>query len=145
MVQTLQRRYQAVIDGSTESVQSYVQPFSVDNELLTADNVFVTERHKEKVQQHQQLRKQRAEAAGSYTTIAGQVIAFPGFEDSIIGITEGDLREEQVFYETHDRDLVVTHTRSIMFSKEISIDPKAMRRLQPKIILEEGYRSRDDD
>ncbi len=143
MVQTLQRRYQTASDGSAESVENSVQPFSVDNELLTTDNVFVTERHREKAQQH--LRKQRAEAAGSYTTIAGLVIAFHGFEDSIIGITEGDLREEQVFYETHERDLVVTHTRSVMFSKEISIDPKAMRRLQPKIILEEGYRSRDDD
>jgi hypothetical protein len=143
MVQTLQRRYQAASDGSAESVETSVQPFSVDSELLTSDNVFVTERQRENVQQ--QPRKQRAEAAGSYTTIAGQVIAFPGFEDSIIGITEGDLREAQVFYESHDRDLVVTHTRSVLFSKEISIDPKAMRRLQPKIILEDGYRSRDDD
>ncbi|MDZ4836572.1 MAG: hypothetical protein SGJ27_22575 [Candidatus Melainabacteria bacterium] len=145
MVQTLPKRYQATSEcssASTESVGTSVQPF-VDNELLTSENVLVTARQRENVQQPP--RKQRPEAAGSYTTIAGQVIAFPGFEDSIIGITEGDLREEQVFYETHDRDLVVTHPRSVIFSKEISIDPKAMRRLQPRIIIEDGYRSRDDD
>lgn len=47
--------------------------------------------------------------------------------------------------EKSDRNFAGTPTRCVIFSKEISIDPRTMRRLQPKIILEKGYRSRDCD
>ncbi|MBX9948728.1 MAG: hypothetical protein K2Y39_06185 [Candidatus Obscuribacterales bacterium] len=55
------------------------------------------------------------------------------------------LHAEQLHYEKTDPYFALTPTRCVIFSKEISIDPKTMRRLQPKIILEEGYRSRDYD
>jgi hypothetical protein len=146
MVQALQKRYPAASEYSSTSAESVGVPlasFSVDNELLTSENVVVPTRQKNDVEPQKRWTR-RTESAGSYTMIAGQVITFPGLSPSAIGITEGDI-EEEIGDNLHYRDILVKTARRVIFAKEISLDPGNMRRLQPKIILDERYLSRDDD
>ncbi|HEY9785704.1 MAG TPA: hypothetical protein V6D17_09905 [Candidatus Obscuribacterales bacterium] len=146
MVQALERRWPKSSEhtsAATETVGAPVGTFSVDNELLTSEKVLVQTRQRGSMEREQRWTR-RSEPSGSYTMISGQIIAFPSFSESSIGITEGEL-EEEVSDEFHYRDIVVKSSRRVIFSKEISLDSGNMRRLQPKIILDERYLSRDDD
>lgn len=146
MVQALQKRYPTTTSESSstsaESVGVPLDSFSVDNELLTSENIVVPTHQMNNVAP--QKRWTQRETSGSYTSIAGQVITFPGLSDSAIGITEGDI-EDEIRYDFHYRDILIKTARRVIFTKEISLAPGPMRRLQPKIILDERYLSRDDD
>jgi hypothetical protein len=145
MVQTLRRRYAAASSASAESLGVPLATFSVDNELLTSENVVVPTGKKNDEEPHKRW-SQRAQWSGSYTMVAGQVIPFPSLSDSAIGITEGDIEEEiSEISNDHYRDILVKATRRVIFSEEVSLRPSAMRRLQPRIVLDERYLSREDD